>query len=406
MAIVLKDYQEECKELIQEYKHCILQMQTGTGKTFTALDSVDGELLVICPNKASKVQWEKSVVDIDYKDQVTVFTYHELKKYPLPHHNFKSLIFDECHNIINNSKRTKATFKKLFKLDLKYNVAMSYTPIKKSEQDLYMIQKNLSMKTPLKNKYYTLKQFQTDFFLWKKQWNYFMNRPEMMPYQFKNDRFDELCKLSNVINYVDNDRFNYNKYAIMLTKPKMEIYNYVNKTNVLPEYYQTLTAAVKLIILHQISNSTVKYDEDDQRLLDDDYLIKIQAIRQIVNKFEKVIVVYNFKSDASLIENALRDEFEIVYDENKFKSSGNILLRQASRSSAIDIPWAQCMVWYSMNYSGVDFEQMHGRIARMNSEYDDMYYYYLVFGNTIEKRIYDVAQGKISKNQMISELEF
>lgn len=399
----LTEYQKDCSNKMLSFKHCIVQMGTGTGKTYTALTSARGNTTIICTNKVSKKQWIESIKTISNGLKYNVYTYHEvvndnIDKSFHPH----TLIFDEAHNITGNSKRTRKIKSVAHAqwFNPTYIYALSATPVRNEEKDYYTIQKTLNMDTPLMNHFPTLTSFQEWCYNWGNQWNHFRNKLEYMPTVFNEDCRAELVRQSNIVFYEFKDRFKVHTSLVPLNKPTMDIYTKAHKHGVLDGYYRTFGGGSKVTVLHQLANSTFKFDENDMRIMDNDYTIKIGVILSLLNKHDKLVVVYNFNAEKAIIMR-YNAYFDVYTDVSKFKDAKTgILLRQASRSSSQDIPYANAMVWYSMNYNGVDFAQMHGRISRLNSKYDQLYYYYLIYTNTIEQGIYDVATGKMTKNNL------
>lgn len=403
MSINLTDYQKDMVEQIHDMKHCLLRMETGSGKTFTALEIVRVTKLhtmIICTEKQSKKQWLRSIDDMGVSEYCGVWTYHEAVTYlNSVIKKFEILIFDEVDNIINTSKRSK-TFKKLFSTKkFKYNMGLSYTLVHKEELDVYKIITNLNMDVPLKRYFPTQKSFLTAYYIWGNSWDHFQQRMAHMPIKFDEQFREPFNNFSNIINYEDMTRFNKTSEYIPLIKPSMELYDYVKDTNVLPDYYTTLTSATKLNVLRQLMNSTMKYDDKLVKCIDEDYMIKFKKIEELQQKHGKVMVVYNFDAERKLLENY----FKCTNDPEKLDEDYDILIRQIQRSSSIDIPQCNVIIFYTINYTAKDFIQMHGRITRYNSKFKDVFYYYLVWENTIEKSLYDVVLNKkLKKNQLLN----
>lgn len=401
--IQLKDYQLKCANEILSHKHTIVQMGTGTGKTYTALYCAKGRTVIICTNVTSKAQWEKSITNLS-KDGCTyeVYTYSNISK---GNHNVSgnidTLIFDEAHNITSTSSNRTRKIRDICKtIKPEYIFALSATPIKNDEKDYYTIQRVLGMDTPLTRHFGSMVAFQQWCYEWGTGYNHFRDKVDYIPKYFKEECKPELVRQSNIVFYEFTNRFKIHKFRINFTKASMDVYKFAEKYGVLDGYHRTFGAGSKVFVLAQLTNSTFKFTENNVKVMDNDYIVKINAILDILNKHDKILVIYTYNAERAIIE-AYNAYYDVYTKPKEFKKAKRgILLRQASRSSSEDIPYSNTIVWFSMNFSGVDLTQMHGRVSRMNSEYDELYYYYLIFENTIETLIYDVACGKMTKNEL------
>lgn len=399
MKITLSDYQNEIIKEAKKLKHCILKLSTGSGKTFISLASKEGKALCIVKNKEDKKQWEKSINAIEVED-VDLITMHELKSFK---HTIKydTLIIDEVQSFVNGNARRRLLSKLFSKYNFNMILLLSDTPLKKSEKDFYILLKSINYKCRLTLDYKLTKNFDVAFMKYEYKFNFFKQKWDWGYYNFNNEYSDIFNKSINVISYVSN-KFTSHKKKIKLIKPKMELYKKVLMTNVMPDYYNTLTPGVKANVLRQLSNSTFKYDDDLNKIIDDDYLLKINEIKKLLEKHERAIVVVNYKNEKDLIFN----NFVATENPEEFRANDNIkvLIRQIQRSTSIDVEYINCIIFFSINYSSEDFMQMHGRITRYNSKFEDLYYYYLIFTNTIESDIYDIVEKRKTKNDLLKSI--
>lgn len=397
--IVLSDYQKEIVDKAKELKHCILKLSTGAGKTYISLSSTYGKTLCIVKNKEDKKQWVKSVDRIGV-DNVDVYTMHELKTLD-DVSIYESLIIDEVQNYVNGNSRRRLLAKLFKKHDLQMILLLSDTPLKKNEKDFYILLKSINYKCRLTKDYDKTSTFDTAFMKYEYKFNYFKQSWDWGYYNFNDEFRDSFNKSINIISYVSK-KFTEHKEKINLKKPNLSLYSKVLMTSVMPDYYNTLTPGVKANVLRQLANSTFKYDDDDNRVIDDDYLLKINEIKKILEKHERSIVVVNYKNEKKLIH----ENFRATECPDKFREDDTIkvLIRQIQRSTSIDVEYINCITFFSINYSSEDFMQMHGRITRYNSKFKDLYYYYLIFTNTIEQDIYDIVEKRKTKNDLLKSI--
>lgn len=391
--IQLTNEQQECVKQIKEFKHCFVRMATGTGKTFTSLAVMDGNVTVVCTNKESKAQWVESIERFEFEYKYSVYTYHELSNSD----NFilyENLIFDEASALINNSKRARQMGKRIRQRSYNYLLAMSASPIAKDDRDIYKIASKLQMQIPLFQNF-TYKQFMDAYFESELQFLFYKNKYEKVYTEFREEFRDIYLEQINVVN-LEHTRFKKHYQTIELIKPTLDLYNTVRKDKILPGYYTTLSAASRLNFLRQITNSTTTVHGK----VDDDYLLKIAEIDKIIEKHGSTMIIYSYKSELDLLmEHYPNGTLEIEKLKN---GESNILFRHIQRSKSINIPYTNCMIFFSLNYTAEDFIQMHGRIERLDSKYDELFYYYLKFTNTVESMIYDVVHKKVSKNNLLN----
>lgn len=419
--IKLKPYQQKCSDLIKTYKHCFLKMETGAGKTFTALFSVDSDTIVIVQNKAGKEQWEKSIALLNFDFKIDVFTNYELsnnldlknKRYTyFDPFKYNNLIFDETQGITNPKSTRSKKCKKIFKHN-KYEkiIAMTYTPIRKNEVDIYTIIKNLDMNLPLKINYPNLEVFHNEFFWYHDKWNFKTGKVEPVPDEFNILKQDLFNSCINIINYEFPDeekegerQFIKHKWYIPLQKKNMDLYNYVYKSKVLKGYHNTLGGATKYMKLQEIANSTLKLTFEN-KVTDNDYLQKLEITDKILLRHKRIILIYQFENEYKLLKSYYKNGTKQIKAFDKENSKFNVLFRNIKMCATMDVMSTDTIVFFSMNFSADNFIQMHGRVTRTSSKFIDVYFYYLVFENTIEKDRYEVCLKKKSKNDVLRSLE-
>lgn len=404
MGIQLLKHQEEGRDFVNLKKHVFLAMGTGTGKTYTALSALYRNSVIICTEKQSKAQWLNSIETYypeGYDHKIEVYTYYEAGNLSKFDFDVDTLIYDEVQTLSSNSKRTRNMKKLLKSISPEIIMALSATPIRHTESDIYSIVSNLNMDIPLTRTFKSMTQFKQAFF--KQEWgfNFYTQKMGLIYTEMNESLVSTMYSYVPRFSYMDTTRFKSNEYMVKLTKPEMDKYELCEKHNVIWGHYSTLAAAPKLSALHQMANSTFKMNSGEPILMDNDYLIKVEKIKEIAKHHGKALIVYNFEGEANLLMHHLKATTSI----KKFEKGGyDFLLRQASKARSIDM-YCQTMIFFTLNYSAENFEQMKGRITRANASYDEVFYYYLIFENTIETELWKIVQGKKTKNDVLKMLK-
>ena len=127
-----------------------------------------------------------------------------------------------------------------------------------------------------------------------------------------------------------------------------------------------------------------------------------EALLEITVQFKKVIVFYTFNYELELIKRALMSEdipfseynghkHEDILDEERWA----YLVQFNSGSEAWECIETNVMIFFSLNHSYKMMTQAKGRIDRLNTPFDEMWYFYLVSDSIIDKHI----KGCLSKKQ-------
>ena len=144
-------------------------------------------------------------------------------------------------------------------------------------------------------------------------------------------------------------------------------------------------------LLRKVVNS------DDERIVELEYLIL---------KHNKVIVFYNFNYELDLIKDMLDSNSFIFSEWNGHKhqeipktDSWVYLVQYTAGAEAWNCIETNVIIFYSQNYSYKIMQQSAGRIDRMNTPFQDLYYYHLLSHSRIDKTIRLALEGKKQFNE-------
>ena len=121
---------------------------------------------------------------------------------------------------------------------------------------------------------------------------------------------------------------------------------------------------------------------------------RVDALYDLYSKHKKIIVFYNFDYELELISKMCQD-MGIEYSEWNGHQHQQIpdsdswiyLVQYAAGSEGWNCVITDTIVFYSLSYSYKMTEQAMGRIDRRNTDYIDLYYYFLMTNSWIDKAI-------------------
>lgn len=133
---------------------------------------------------------------------------------------------------------------------------------------------------------------------------------------------------------------------------------------------------------------------------------RIEEIDKIIKDKERCIIFYNFTYELELLRNYL-DSIDYVYNEWNGKKhevcpDGKkwvYLVQYTAGCEGWNCITTDTIIFYSQNYSYRMTEQASGRIDRINTPYEKLYYYYLRSSASIDFAIYLSLKNKKNFNE-------
>ena len=191
---------------------------------------------------------------------------------------------------------------------------------------------------------------------------------------------------------MDFERETLRKHIDVHVPYNKEIYEVVekNRWNVL-EDKPIQSANEMCYLLRKIVNS------DDERIMN---------LKELIIKHKKVIVFYNFNYELDLIKNML-DFYGFIFSEWNGHKHQEIpiadewvyLVQYTAGAEAWNCIETNVIIFYSQNYSYKIMEQSAGRIDRLNTPYQLLYYYHLISNSRIDKSIRQALENKKQFNE-------
>ena len=403
MAITLYEHQEKGKALLLKHKKYCLFFEVGTGKTFTALSALTAlpacKVLIVAPKRVLDNVWKK---DKNYdlsKYDVTYMNYEKIARDKLFTQNtYDVIILDEVHKLKGKTTKTSKKFR-VVTSKASYVWGLTGTPVANNYADVYNIFKNMNIVEfnmtydEFVWKYYYTKQlesssgFRFEILLNVKPFllNELMDRigKHSMVKEAK-DCIDLPEKRTEIV-YIDgmvNEKYRELKGGILRTA----------------EYEKTMIPLETLNKLHQASNGFF-YDDYKKpiEICENKKLKELNTILEdLLEETPKVIIVYQYQHDLDCLKTL---KYDWTTDPSEFPDK-QILFLQYGQSEGLNLQYCNQMIFYSYDYSFLNYEQMTGRIYR-NGQKNNVTYTILISKGTVEENIWWAIKNKKSRDEYL-----
>lgn len=138
---------------------------------------------------------------------------------------------------------------------------------------------------------------------------------------------------------------------------------------------------------------------------------RIEAVVELMEKHPKLIIFYNFDYELEILRNL--SELVTIAEWNGHRhedipegSRWVYLVQYQSGAEGWNCIETDAVVFYSLNYSYRLWEQAQGRIDRLNTPFEDLYYYCLRSSSPIDVAVLKALRSKKSFNERSSGLKF
>ena len=142
-----------------------------------------------------------------------------------------------------------------------------------------------------------------------------------------------------------------------------------------------------------------------RRVVNSDYN-RIQAVKNIMAEYPKVIIFYNFNYELEMLRE-MCEELNIPFSEwNGHKhepipttSSWAYLVQYTAGAEGWNCTETNVIIFYSQSYSYKTMVQAAGRIDRRNTPFKDLYYYHIRSNSAIDSAIAKALARKENFNE-------
>lgn len=212
----------------------------------------------------------------------------------------------------------------------------------------------------------------------------------------KVERYISTAKLKRLRNQIlvtmDFERTTNQNHIYITTEYDNDFYRQCQKKRWNPYSEKPMMNAAELCyVLRKIVN------EDPSRL---------DEVEKIVSKKKKVIIFYNFNYELEILKSGNYGSKCTIVQWNGQKhedvpdtDSWVYLVQYAAGSEGWNCIKTDTIIFYSQNYSYKMTHQASGRINRLNTPYQELFYYYLKSNSPIDRSIWIALKNKKSFNE-------
>ena len=391
--ITLYKHQKKLLET-ETRKRLLIAWGTGSGKTLAALKLAEknsDNALVVCP-KSIKQQWYEQIEKFGEKPMDwEVVTKEEFKKRWKELPKYDCVIIDEFHfHLGHRSMLHKTTFAYFKKHNPEFIYGLTATPYLSTIMNIYSAERLLGWKP-------NYQAYQIHYF------NQIRMGYRVVPVQKKNleKTVARICKkIGSIVKLedcIDMPEQIFQQEYFNLTEEQKEAIANIKDINHIVRWTKT----------HQIMGGTLKGDgyTENQTFKTE----KLARLLEICSEHDKIVVVCRYNLEVELIYSAIsRDlphraikitgktpdrHLDLKIAEMQEKC---VVIANACCSVGWELPSFPLMIFYSYDFSLVNYLQMIGRISRINNPKKNVYLSLLIDKPSID---YDVFNNVVNEKQ-------
>lgn len=397
-------YQEQGTQLLLEKKHACLFYKPGKGKTYPVIDAIQQlekleerpiRVLILSTKDAIENMWLSEIDTQDILPDYTVFmTFDsaiiEDTRASLLAISWDVIVVDECHKIkSHNSKISKLVY--LLTEKCEYVWGLTGTPRGNNDVDIYCQLHNLNVSewgsvtyTRFIN---TMCTVDTKFFYGRQ-----IIQPTGIKQEYKAGWEKNLAEFTQRIDYDDNDNMpKLDVEVIRLPFEKSKEYKDAEQGILqIGDFETTMIKLTAISKMHQAANGYV-YWTDDQEIRHT-HIFKNNDKVNIIVITSPTVIVYQYQQDfndlCKRFENEWTDDIDIFKLGKK-----QILLLQTGRCESFNLQMCNHIIFYTMDYSYIKYNQMIHRVWRMGQT-NNVKITILLYKNSVEEQIWQAVQNK------------
>lgn len=404
-----KPYQEAGYLFLLERKHACLFYKPGKGKTFPAIDAIrdidktkngKARVLILSTADAIKNMWEAEIAPQNILPTNTIMMSFssaivDKTKSQLLRVKWDILVIDESHKIKSNTTKTSKLVFALSK-NCEYVFGLSGTPRGNSDIDIFCQFRNMHISEwgDISYTYFVDNCCTIDQKFFKGNC---IKVPTGIKDKYKAGWERNIAMYTQRVEYSEEDNMpllNVNLVELPYT-PTKEYLQAEDGIIKLSDYETTMTKLAATLKLQQAVNGFLYLTdevEDKRQVWHIERNKKLDWLNKNLTD-EPTVIVYRFAEDL----NNLKTEFglskwtEVV---EEFKSGkATLLFLQCSRCESFNLQMCNRIIFYTMDYSYIKYNQMLHRVYRMGQT-KPVQIDILTFKDTIETKVWEAVKNK------------
>lgn len=131
---------------------------------------------------------------------------------------------------------------------------------------------------------------------------------------------------------------------------------------------------------------------------------RIEALRGLMAKHKRLIVFYNFNYELEMLREMASERPLAEWNGHKHQDIPDTdewlyLVQYTAGAEGWNCVSTNAIAFYSLNYSFKLWEQSHGRIDRLNTPFEELFYYVILSKSAIDRGILGSLKNKESFNE-------
>ncbi len=407
-----KPYQEFGHTFLLERKHACLYYKPGKGKTYPCIDAIrdvdklkngKAKVLVLSTADAIKNMWLAEIEPQNIMPKNTVYmTFNsailDKNKVDLMRIKWDIIVVDECHKVKSHNSQISKLVYRLSK-NTEYTWGLSGTPRGNNDIDIYCQFHNMNISEWGSINYTQFVENCCDI-----DQKFFRGTMVKVPIginkKYKAGWEKNIAMFTQRVDYDDYDDMpdlNVNVISIPYEETK-EYKNAMEGVIQIPDYETTMTKLVAIMKAHQIVNGFMYYEDDygKRKIHTISHNIKLDWLKENLKR-EPTLIVYRYEADKENLLDLLTQEgyscTESVEEFKKDKGNYDCLILQCSRCEAFNLQMCKRIIFYTLDYSYIKYNQMLHRIWRMGQD-EDCEIVILTFSGTVDEDIWLTVKNK------------